>query len=38
MLRLNKSIRYAVVASAVVGVGVLGTLTMQGKGGEKKQK
>ena len=39
MLRTNKSVKYAVIASAVVGVGILGTVAIQDKGGDnKKQK
>lgn len=39
MLRMNKSVRYAVIASAVVGIGVLGTVLTQDKSGDnKKQK
>jgi hypothetical protein len=39
MLNLNKSsVRYAVAATAMIGAGVLGTVTFKGKGGDKKQK
>jgi len=38
MLRMNKSVRYAVIASAVVGIGVLGTVITQDKSGDNKQQ
>ena len=39
MLKSNKSVRFAVVASAMVGVvGLLGTVTMQGKSDKNKQR
>ena len=39
ILRSNKSVRYAVVASAMVGViGLLGTVTLQGKADKNKQR
>jgi hypothetical protein len=38
MLRTNKSVRYAVIASAVVGVGILGTVAIQDKGGDNKKQ
>lgn len=39
MLNLNKtSVRYAAAATAVIGAGVLGTVTFKGKGVDKKEK
>ena len=39
ILRSNKSVRYAIVASAMVGVvGLLGTVTLQGKADKNKQR
>jgi hypothetical protein len=39
MLKSNKSVRYAIVASAMVGVvGLLGTVTLQGKADKNKQR
>jgi hypothetical protein len=39
MLNLHKTpVRYAVAATAVIGAGVLGTVTFKGKGGDTKQK